>query len=160
MLISNKGNTALHIAASKGHIKIVELLLKHMKENNASKLNYFINAKTSVGGTTAMHIAINLEIYGAIFDIKNKKGQTPLDLSKDQSITNLLTLTDELFKASENNGEVIVQKLSKLSNNEIVAIVNARNVKGNTLLENTIFYQPPDIARNLRSFLLEQKIIL
>ncbi|GFS99414.1 hypothetical protein NPIL_346171 [Nephila pilipes] len=166
MLISNKGNTVLHIAASKGHIEIVELLLKHMKENNASKLDYFINAKTSVGGTTAMHIAVNLEImtylmkYGAIFDIKNKKGQTPLDLSKDQSITNLLTLTDELFNASENNAEVIVQKLSKLSNNEIVAIVNARNIKGNTLLENAIFYQPSEIARNLRSFLLEQKIIL
>ncbi|GFQ77337.1 hypothetical protein TNCT_578441 [Trichonephila clavata] len=166
MLISNKGNTALHIAASKGHIEIAELLLKHLKENDASKLNDFINAKTSGGGTTAMHVAANMGImtslmkYGAIYNIKNKKGETPLDLSKDKIISNFLILTHELFNASESDGEIIVQKLSKLTRDETAAIANAQNVQGNTLLQNATLNQPPGIVKNLRKFLLEKKIIL
>ncbi|GFR22359.1 hypothetical protein TNCT_213892 [Trichonephila clavata] len=166
MLISNKGNTALHIAASKGHIEIVELLLKHLKENDVSKLNDFINAKTSGGGTTAMHVAANMGImtslmkHGAIYNIKNKKGETPLDLSKDKIISSFLILTHELFNASESDGEIIVQKLSKLTRDETVAIANVQNVQGNTLLQNATLNQPPGIVKNLRKFLLEKKIIL
>ncbi|GFX73998.1 hypothetical protein TNCV_2954811 [Trichonephila clavipes] len=149
MLISIKGNTALHIAASKGHVEIAELLLKHLKENDVSKLNDFINAKTSGKGTTAMHVAANIGIltslmkYGAIYNIKNKKGETPLDLSKDQNITNFLILTHELFNASESDLKVIMQKLSKLNHDEIAAIANAQNVQGNTFLQNASLNQPP-----------------
>ncbi|GFT65912.1 hypothetical protein NPIL_166011, partial [Nephila pilipes] len=141
--------TPLHYACWKGYQDIVNILLKNKADPNG----------IGKDGSSPLHYAAKFNHFAIVRHhyLLFCYYQTPLDLSKDQSITNLLTLTDELFKASENNGEVIVQKVSKLSNNEIVAIVNARNIKGNTLLENAIFYQPPEI---LRSFLLEQRIIL
>ncbi|GFR22361.1 ANK_REP_REGION domain-containing protein [Trichonephila clavata] len=113
-----------------------------------------------------MHVAANMGImtslmkHGAIYNIKNKKGETPLDLSKDKIISSFLILTHELFNASESDGEIIVQKLSKLTRDETVAIANVQNVQGNTLLQNATLNQPPGIVKNLRKFLLEKKIIL
>ncbi|XP_011348830.1 26S proteasome non-ATPase regulatory subunit 10-like, partial [Ooceraea biroi] len=85
---TNKNNTPLHIATSKGYKEIVEVLLQHVSRD---KLDDFINAKTAASGSTSLHIAASngyLEIvkslmkYGATYNIENKEGKTPLNLSK------------------------------------------------------------------------------
>jgi len=76
----------------KGHKEIVEALLQRVSHN---KLSDFINAKTIVKGTTSLHVATensfleavkSLLKHGAIYNIKNKEGKTPLDLSRDQNM--------------------------------------------------------------------------
>ncbi|GFX74023.1 hypothetical protein TNCV_2955061 [Trichonephila clavipes] len=156
--IDEEGRTLLHYAASEGSKFMVKTLLE-------KGINLMLISNKG-GGTTAMHVAANMGIlttlmkYGAFYNIKNKKGETPLDLSKNQNITNFLILTHELFNASDSDGEVIMQKLSKLTHDETAAIANAQNVQGNTLLQNVSLNQPPGIVKSLRKFLLEKKIIL
>ncbi|WP_410542263.1 ankyrin repeat domain-containing protein [Wolbachia endosymbiont of Tetranychus urticae] len=85
----NKQNTSLHIASSKGHKELVELLLKHIQEKHSDRLADFINAGTNEKNT-ALHIVVkkgNFEIvkllldYGADPNAKNSQNQTPLLLA-------------------------------------------------------------------------------
>ncbi|XP_011705912.1 PREDICTED: tankyrase-2-like, partial [Wasmannia auropunctata] len=102
--ITNKGNTPLHIASSKGYRKVVEVLLQFV---NHDKLNDFIDARTASSGTTSLHVAAKngfLEVvksllqHGATYNIENKEGKTPINLSKNQKVANFLKLVEELFK--------------------------------------------------------------
>lgn len=73
-----KGNTTLHTATSRGHCRIVELLLQNVGEKEKTHFNEFVNAKTYVGESTALHVAaergykeilIVLLTYGACYDV-------------------------------------------------------------------------------------------
>ncbi|XP_071572548.1 uncharacterized protein [Temnothorax nylanderi] len=106
--VTNKGNTPLHTATSKGYKEIVEVLLQHVSHD---KLNNFINVKTATSGATSLHVAAKngfLDITksllerGAIYNIKNNEGETPLDLSKDQNVNDLLKLVEEMFRDAKN----------------------------------------------------------
>ncbi|CAL1290689.1 unnamed protein product [Larinioides sclopetarius] len=154
---SNKGNTALHIAVLKGYTDIVEVLLKHMKENNNLKFNDFINAKTTGQGNAALHVAPNIKIalcllkYGAIFNIKNKKEETPLDVTKDEDIQRILLFIHDSFHASESDNERIINNISKLKCDEILAILNSQNLNGESLLQRVALYQS-SFASELKLF--------
>uniref|UniRef100_T1HJB0 ANK_REP_REGION domain-containing protein n=1 Tax=Rhodnius prolixus TaxID=13249 RepID=T1HJB0_RHOPR len=99
--VTNKGNTPLHTATSKCFKEIVEVLLQQISRD---KLNGFVNAKITSSGTTSLHVAAkagSLEIvksllkHGATYNIENKEGKMPIDLSKDKNINNLLELVEE-----------------------------------------------------------------
>ncbi|GIZ04565.1 hypothetical protein CEXT_297631 [Caerostris extrusa] len=86
-----KGNTPLHIAVSKGFCGIADILLKSVRYD---KLENFINAQTFGNKATSLHVAAKnnfqdiahiLLQYGAVFNIKNKDGKTPLELSEYKS---------------------------------------------------------------------------
>ncbi|KAF8763623.1 Serine/threonine-protein phosphatase 6 like protein [Argiope bruennichi] len=164
MATSNKGNTALHIAALKGNPDIIELLLKYMIENNNLKFSDFINAKTSGHGNTALHVAPNIKTalclmkYGAIFNIKNKKGETPLDVTKDEDIRRILRLIDELFDAFESDNDRAINNLTKLKDYEISAVLNTRNLNGDNLLRNATLYKP-SLLNELKKCLQKENVL-
>ncbi|CAL1262595.1 unnamed protein product [Larinioides sclopetarius] len=148
MTTSNKGNTALHIAALKGYTDIMELLLKYMQENDNIKFSDFINAKTTGQGNAALHVApdkktaLCLLKYGAIFNIKNKKQETPLDVIKNKDIQRILQLIHKFFNALENSNEKIIKTISTLDNDEITAVLNAQNLNGESLLQSVALNEP------------------
>ncbi|XP_055839237.1 alpha-latrotoxin-Lg1a-like [Episyrphus balteatus] len=158
---TNKGNTPLHIASLKGFNEVVEILLKHI---SLSELNNFINAKTTSGGTTSLHVASKngffevvktLLKHGAIYNIKNKEGKTPLDLSQNQQVTKLLKSMEELFKDIQNGNVEAINKLSKIEREEFLAITNARNNQENTLLQVAVTNKNKTIAAKLLKMLTE-----
>ncbi|XP_067618406.1 uncharacterized protein [Eurosta solidaginis] len=159
--VTNKGNTPLHTATSKYYQEIVEVLLQNISRD---KLNDFVNAKTTSIGTTSLHVAAkggSLEVvktllkHGAIYNIENKEGKIPIDLSKDQTVTNLLTLIEELFRDIKNGNVESISKLGTVKPDEFLAITNARNNQGNTLLQVAIANKHKNIAGKLLKMLKE-----
>ncbi|XP_026828523.1 uncharacterized protein LOC105286418 isoform X2 [Ooceraea biroi] len=156
---TNKRNTPLHIATSKGYKEIVEVLLEYVSRD---KLNEFINAKTAASGSTSLHVAASngyLEIvkslmkHGAIYNIKNKEGKTPLNLSKNQSVIDLLQLVEELFKDAKKGNIEIISKLKAVNPDEFVAAMYTRNDQGNTLLQVTISNKHMNITSEMLKML-------
>ncbi|GBM40117.1 Ankyrin-3 [Araneus ventricosus] len=139
--VSAKGNTPLHIAASKGLSEIAEILLDHVKQHHSSKLNDFINAKTTAKGSTALHVAANertakiLLKYGAIYNLQNNFSQTPAELAKNWHIIYLLRLTDRVFKDAARCNSQLILEISMLLIMGFSAVFFARNRNGLTLLE-------------------------
>ncbi|XP_044726875.1 uncharacterized protein LOC123290678 [Chrysoperla carnea] len=155
--ITNKGNTPLHIATSKGYEEIVKALLQHVSHD---KLNNFIDAKTISGGSTSLHVAAKngfLDIvkfllkHGATYNIENKERKIPIDLSNYHNVTNLLKLVAELFEDAKNGNIGINSKLKAVKHDEIEAITNARNNQGNTLLQVAVVNKHRNIASTIQS---------
>ncbi|XP_071560537.1 uncharacterized protein [Temnothorax nylanderi] len=161
--VTNKGNTPLHTATFKGYKEIVKVLLQHV---NHDKLNNFINAKTAASGATSLHVAAkngfldvtkSLLKRGAIYNIKNNEGKTPLDLSKDQNINDLLKLVEELFRDAKNGNLEMISKLKAIKPDEFVIVTNARNNQGNTLLQVAIVNRHKNVASKLLEMLIVKK---
>ncbi|WP_410542233.1 FxSxx-COOH system tetratricopeptide repeat protein [Wolbachia endosymbiont of Tetranychus urticae] len=156
---SNNGNTPLHIASNKGNTKAVKILLAHVKNKYSDKLGQFINTQTTAGETSALHIASNIEVtrsllqYGAVYNIKNKEGKTPLDLAKNDDIRKLLSFTNELFEGVKKGNLQIISKLRSLKADDFIAVTNARNDQGHTLLQVAIANKHRDIATELSKML-------
>ncbi|KAG8186860.1 hypothetical protein JTE90_024106 [Oedothorax gibbosus] len=154
MLISNKGNTALHIAASKGFDRIVDILLEHVKNYNLPNLGDFVNAQTTNGRTSALHVAGNKNVaisllkYGAIYNIKNKIGEAPIQVSKHTDIVYLLSVIEEIFTCCENGSENLLETMTKLKPDEIKAATNAHNLNGETMFNKAT--NQPHIARQIK----------
>ncbi|PRD34404.1 UNVERIFIED_CONTAM: Serine/threonine-protein phosphatase 6 regulatory ankyrin repeat subunit B [Trichonephila clavipes] len=150
--VSNKGNTSLHIAASKGYEDIVNLLVDHVEQNHSTKLNDFLNARTLATGRTALHVAANIEIvkallkHGAIYDVRSNSDQKPVDVARQQNIAFLLRITERVFKDAKSSNSQLIGELSKLVILGFSAILFARNSEGHALL---------DIARIAKNTILE-----
>ncbi|XP_024880819.1 uncharacterized protein LOC112460398 isoform X1 [Temnothorax curvispinosus] len=157
--VTNKGNTPLHTATFKGYKEFVEVLLQHVSHD---KLNNFINAKTAASGATSLHVAAkngflaitkSLLKRGAIYNIKNNEGKTPLDLSKDRNVNDLLKLVEEMFKDAKNGNLEIISKLKAVKPDEFVVVTNARNNQGNTLLQVAVANRHKNVASKLLKML-------
>jgi ankyrin repeat protein len=89
------GSTPLHCATWKGHERLVQVLLKHGADVNATNNN-------DHWGTTPLHAAAHgnqraiaelLIAHGADIDVKNLNGRTPLqetEFHKAKPVANLL----------------------------------------------------------------------
>ncbi|XP_071572545.1 uncharacterized protein [Temnothorax nylanderi] len=157
--VTNKGNTPLHTATSKGYKEIVDILLQHVSHD---KLNNYINAKTAASGATSLHVAAKNGFFdvtksllkrGAIYNIKNNEGKTPLDLSKDQNVNGLLKLVEEMFKDAKNDNLEIINKLKTVKPDEFVVVTNACNNQGNTLLQVAVVNRRKNVASKLLEML-------
>ncbi|XP_071636411.1 uncharacterized protein [Temnothorax longispinosus] len=159
--VTNKGNTPLHTATSKGYKEIVDILLQHVSHD---KLNNFINAKTTASGATSLHVAAKNGFFdvtkfllkrGAIYNIKNNEGKTPLDLSEDQNVNDLLKLVEEMFKDAKNGNLKMISKLKVIKPDQFIVVTNARNNQGNTLLQVAIANRHKNVAMKLLEMLKE-----
>lgn len=79
---------------------------------------------------------------------KNKEGKRPLDLSKDQNVTNLLKLV-ELFEDAKNCNLEIISKLKAAKLDEFTAIINTHNDQGKSLIQVAIVNKHQDLAGKL-----------
>ncbi|XP_012152151.1 uncharacterized protein LOC105664036 [Megachile rotundata] len=153
--VTKKGNTALHTATSKNYKEIIEVLLRRVSRE---KMVDFVNAKTSGSGVTSLHVAAkngSLDIvkcllsYGAGYNVTNKDGKTPCDLSNNQDVKNLLQLIDRMFKDVKCGTAEAIDNLNVLTPDELVAVINARDEHGSTLVQAAIFSNKRHIAAKL-----------
>ncbi|GFQ69285.1 hypothetical protein TNCT_640441 [Trichonephila clavata] len=159
--ISNKGNTALHIAVSRGHTEIVEIMLQRVK---GSKLKKLLNIRTTMTGSGALHVAAqmgHLEIvkcllkYGAIYDIRNNKFETPWHLAHDPLIYKILDDIYDLFQCAREGNEGAIVNLGRKGYHEILAITGARNSQNQTLCQVAIINNRRSIADKLIKIMKE-----
>ncbi|GBN10343.1 Ankyrin-2 [Araneus ventricosus] len=138
---SLKGNTPLHIAASKSNMDIAEILLQSVTSKD---LNDFVNAKTTEKGNTALHVAAKnndldmvkcLLKHGACYDIPNKEGETPVQLSSSRSVSDLLNVTRKLFSSFQEGDPDVATLLKSLGISNLLVVTKARNSEGLTLLQ-------------------------
>ncbi|XP_011704238.1 PREDICTED: ankyrin-2-like [Wasmannia auropunctata] len=157
--ITNKSNTPLHIASSKGFKEVVEVLLQYV---NRDKVNGFIDAKTASDDTTSLHVAAKngfLEVvksllqHGATYNIENKEGKTPINLSKNQKVANFLKLVEELFEDTKKGNVEIINKLKAVKQDEFLAVTRALNNQGNTLLQVAVSNGHKNVASKLLEML-------
>lgn len=128
--------------------------MRHVGQEN---WNNFINTKTFGSGSTSLHVAaksgfievISLLKHGTTFNVENKEGKTPLNFAKDESIIGLLQLIEELLQYARKGNVELIGKLGTLKRNEFLAVTNARNNQGNTLLQVAITNQHKHIASKL-----------
>jgi len=143
------GMVQLHYAANHGNLDVLNVLLKGRADAT----------QVTNKGNTALHIAANVEVvrslleYGAIYNIKNKEGKAPIDLAKNDDIRNLLNLTNELFEDAKNGNLQVISKLHNLEKDKFIAVTNARNDQGHTLLQVAVANQHRDIAIELSKIL-------
>lgn len=160
---TNKGNTALHTACSKGYKEAVELLLSSV---DLKDLNYLVNATTNTGKMTALHVAAEkgfpdivqlLLQKGAIYNCVNRTGKKPSDLTKDERVKNILSITDENFAALEKKNFSKIPELYKIENNDFLCVTGAKNCENNTLVSLLISYGQTDLARQLLVMMKREK---
>ncbi|XP_044729552.1 serine/threonine-protein phosphatase 6 regulatory ankyrin repeat subunit A-like [Chrysoperla carnea] len=139
--VTNKGNTPLHIATNRGCKEIVQILLERISRD---KLNVFVNSKTTSSGTTSLHIAAKncfLEIvkcllkHGAAYNIKNKEGKMPINVSKDPEVVHFFEVIEEMFESTKKGNVEVLDKLKLMKQDEFLAVTNALNNHGRTLLQ-------------------------
>ena len=137
--------TALHIAASQGHLAIVELLLANVDAK--SKID-----EVDIDGSTALHCAISHGHYriverllsaNANVGIRNRWGQTPLHLAVRQANDNMvnLLLRGDSRTTTDDEGNTAIHVAVIGGKMEIVKSllaakldVGVRNNKGETAL--------------------------
>lgn len=154
-LITNKANTPLHLAVSKGFSNIASQLLKH---TDPKKLVDFVNAQTNGTGTTALHIAAKFGLIDiiimllsnkAIYDIENYPNQTPLAISKDKNVQTLLKDIHTYFKAATKGHVQVIEQIKLRSTDEIKSIVGTLNRNKCSLLQVAIQNKQMQLANVL-----------
>ncbi|GFW53436.1 hypothetical protein TNCV_3928151 [Trichonephila clavipes] len=159
--ISNKGNTALHIAVSRGHREIVEIMLQRAK---GSKLKKLLNTRTTMTGSGALHVAAQMGLldivkcllkYGAIYDIRNNNFETPWHLSQNPLIYKILDDIHDLFSCARDGNESAIVNLGRKGSRETLVITGARNSQGQTLCQVAIINNHRSIADRLIKIMKE-----
>lgn len=159
--ITNMRNTLLYIASSKGHREVVDILLQYVRSD---ELHDFINAKTTYDGTTSLHVAakngflrvvMSLLKHGATYNIENKEGKTPINLSKDQNVVNFLKFVEQLFEDTKKGNVEIINVFRVLKKDEFLAVTSTRNNQGYTLVQVAIANKHKNIASELLEMLKE-----
>lgn len=155
-LRTNKGNTTLHTAANtKSSEELIELLLNHVKNN---QIKEFINAKTTGSGTTALHLATknnslgivkSLLRRGAVYNMQNNQGKTPLELTADPKIQSILSLIEDMFSHSRNGNIELVRKLREVDPDTVSVVTNARNKDDKTILQLAIAKRHNNLVKKM-----------
>ena len=114
-----KGNTALHIAASLGHLRISDLLITRAIDQEAEVTRLLLKAQ-NVEQNTALHLAVkhgHFEIVDLLIrnepgltSITNKAGESPLFLAMDRGFFEIalrILQTRECSDGGRNNMNVL-----------------------------------------------------
>lgn len=139
-LVTNKGTSPLHIAASKGNLEVMKALLNRVKSDCPDKLLDYINGRT-VKGSSAMHVAASIGAVrwlmqrGGTYNIRNDKDKTPQDVAKDDKIRDLLQTTHDLFESVKKGSATVRNTLNNLDEEDFKAVAGTRNIEGQTLLQ-------------------------
>ncbi|CAK9253068.1 unnamed protein product, partial [Sphagnum jensenii] len=123
---TNLGNTALHVAAQEGHLKIVNSLLNHIKEKYPDELRAFINA-SGENGMSPLHCAV---YYGHDAVVKVLLAEDATNVS---AVTNLGN-TALHVAAQEGHIEIVNTLLNHIKEKYPLQISACINAKGNTSL--------------------------
>ncbi|QEU58775.1 hypothetical protein KDRO_B00390 [Kluyveromyces lactis] len=108
------GNTAIHLCSKYGSWDVLDVLLDQEGVD--------VNQQNSIDGDTALHLCVNyshdepeygtfiaenLIEVGADPRIKNKRGQTPLQLVHSDELESLVNLLQGAEIAADNKGKII-----------------------------------------------------
>ncbi|GFQ74066.1 ankyrin-3 [Trichonephila clavata] len=153
--VTMEGYTALYLAAINGFTDIAMTIINYTQQHNRSSLSNLINATTTDSQSTALHVAANIDTvmcllrHGAVFDVKNALGKTPLDLARDEKVFILFNRICDLFDRALKGDVSLLHIIKGLDPGEVSATTNARNSQGYTLLQVALFHKHKDLAKGL-----------
>ncbi|XP_066905750.1 uncharacterized protein [Halyomorpha halys] len=162
--VTEKGNSCLHVAVLKGNRDVVKVLLQY---SSHFRLKEFIDIRTNLRGMAALHVASindNLDLvrtllnHGAKYNILNNDTKRPIDLAKDKEVKSILKLVEINFNLVS-WGSIKADELNALKEEDLVAMVNARNENGQTLLQHAISKSDKISAQRLLEILQKMKVI-
>lgn len=153
---SSNEATVLHIAAWKGYLESVQVILENKGDPNI----------IGRGQSTPLHYAANcghfevvkeLLAHGAIYDLKTEEGGTPLSLCGHEEIIQLLKTIDDFFQliAIADKKPPLVDELNRIGGEDmsiVKAVVNARNENHHTLIEAAIVADCMNVTDTLHLF--------
>ncbi|GIY50278.1 ankyrin-3 [Caerostris extrusa] len=126
--------TLLHIAAQTGKSNVCELLIEKSADINA----------VSIFGSTPLHLAtgngfkdiVGILLHnGAFYNALDGYKFTPFQRSKENSISKLLNIVEELFRSVERNVDSLFEKeIEEAGKHSSYCFANAKCVKNETLL--------------------------
>ncbi|CAH0392727.1 unnamed protein product [Bemisia tabaci] len=157
-LVTNKGTSPLHIAASKGNLEVVKAIVANAIGLSPGAARGIVNAVT-VNGTAPLHVASNKRIVscllqtGAIYNILNRENKTALEITQDEDTKKLLLTTHQIFVSMKTGDFQVMNILNGLKPDDLNAVIGARNAESQTLLQVAEANGHKKIARRL-----EQKI--
>lgn len=157
-LATNKGNTTLHAAVNNDNKEISKLLIDHVKTNSPSKLIEFVNAKTTAGGSTALHVAAKNGFYniahmllnnGAFYNLTNGKGETPSATTKSDKLSGHFEFIDKLFAVAKTSAADLISELRSFLTDphKLDGVLNVRNSQSQTLFDVAIASGHGDAAQ-------------
>lgn len=142
LLVTDKTNTALHIAMTKDDVSLARCILENVIRENLRKL---LNFKTKANGTSALHVAAKrhcldhvqlLLEYGANYEIDNNANEKPFDIACTKKIRGLFKLIDLCFaKATKGDKSFCNDDLENSKDDCYNAITNCRNNNGHTIIQ-------------------------
>jgi tankyrase len=145
---SDKGGLVpLHNASSYGHLEVSQFLIKAGADVNATDLWKFSPLHEAAAKGKVEIVKLLLK-NGANPNLKNRDGASPLDLAKDQEISDLLRGNAALLDAAKKGNLARVQRLLTPEN------INCRDTQGrnSTSLHLAAGYNNYEVAE----YLLEQ----
>jgi ankyrin repeat protein len=89
-----EGNTALHLAALLGHVKVAESLVAHAADVNARNSSDITPLHCAVACSHADVVRLLLA-HKADINAKNSDGQTPLDFAKERGNKDIIQLLEK-----------------------------------------------------------------
>lgn len=131
--------TALHLAANRGHEIVVRMLLQATRGEETKR---YVDMKTKNEGWTALHFAAKagyvgvmkiLMRFGATYNLKGRDGKTPRQLSEDPMLKKFFDLVDQLFVRAKNGDTSLQKGLRDLQLDDLLAVGYVRDTVGQTL---------------------------
>lgn len=149
------GNSPLHLACMLDRADIVNYLLEHV---DCDEQFYRL---TDGFGRTALHKVVSVRVarilmsFGAVFDAKDVEGKTPRDRATNEDVKQLLSLANSLFEYMKSGQVAVIVALNSVPNDEnLIALLNTRNTKHQTLLQ--LARSHKKLKKDLRQMLLDR----
>ena len=128
--------TLLHIAASGGYIEIVNVLL-HYRANANAVCNKGFTPVHHATKFAHLNVVKTLLTHGAIYNSVSICRKTPIELSNNNDITNLLKLINKSYKKIKTNNCGIINDLEKITDIDSLKAIMRTHCRDNKTLITT-----------------------